>query len=145
MAGPVNVRLYRPKQYYGMHSAAKAGFAPIVKAFEDFCRTLEQEILPDVMLDALEPTLGLSLSYTPYATGELYNSAFLDVSKRGRNPQVEIGYGKDGQAPYALQVHEIPAYHEPPTRYKYLEAALMEDSGDILQRIADGVKGGSGL
>lgn len=120
-----------------LRDAAKGGFSEIIDALAEFCSEMENDIIPDVMYDALEPTFELSQKYVPVDTGELKDSGYLDITKRGKNPVVEIGYGRDG-APYAVYVHEMPHYHKPPTRFKYLQGALDEDYNQILNRIVRG-------
>lgn len=143
---PFNVGLPTNKGYRPLRASATQSFAPILDQFRYFCGLLQEAVLPDTMLGALEPTLELSQKYVPYATGELHDSAYLEVAEKGRSStKVEIGYGKDGQAPYALIVHEVPAYHAEPTRYKYLQTAIDEDSRAILDRIAQGIKAETGL
>jgi len=45
-----------------------------------------------------------------------------------------------------VYVHEHPEmFHEPPTRYKFLEAALEEDIDNVQARIIGGYKEASGV
>lgn len=122
-----------------LRDAAKGGFQEIIAAFHEFCAEMEDGILPEVMYDALEPTFELSQVRVPVDTGELKDSGYLDITHRGKNPVVEIGYGRGG-APYAIYVHEMPHYHKPPTTYKYLQGPLDEDYIQILNRIIAGTR-----
>ena len=77
-----------------------------------------------------------ALYYTPVDTRELYNSAF--ISRRGSlgkavaarfqslSQTVIVGFGKEGAAPYAVFVHEIPYQHASPTQWKFLEQAMKD-------------------
>jgi hypothetical protein len=99
---------------------------------------MEEVVLPESMVEALQPTLELSQEYCPIETGELRASGYVEA--RGRT--AEIGYGKDGMAPYAVLVHENPKfYHTPPTQSKFLQRAMDEDYFKILGRLVSSVKG----
>jgi len=122
--------------------ASKGGMAPIIDAFDEFCEDLDLQVMPDVLAEALQPTLELSQRYVPYKTGTLHDSAFIAIAKVGRgNQEAQIGYAKNDEAPYALIVHEdLTARHDPPTRAKYLQTAIDEDFYDILQRIGNSIR-----
>jgi len=145
-AFPFNTRLPTPAGYGSLQKDARAGFQDVLGQFKHFMSLMQGTIMPEAMLEALRPTLELSQKYVPYATGELHDSAYVEIVEKGRSStKVEIGYGKDGQAPYALFVHEMPHYHTPPTRYKFLEVAIDEDSRNLLDRIAGSIKAKVGL
>lgn len=73
----------------------------------------------------------------PKDTHALVNSAFVEA-EQGAFPSVSgrvqggartviVGYNKNGEAPYAVFVHEISRYHhDPPTQYKFLSTAYQE-------------------
>lgn len=114
--------------------------AGIVKRFTDFIRQV-RAVVPRATQIALLPTYELSQIYCPKKTGALVDSGYLEVTGRlnlqGNAPVVEIGYGKNGNPPYALAVHEIlSTYHKPPTRAKWLQVAMQETQGKLLGRIA---------
>lgn len=96
---------------------------------------------PRATRNALIPTFEKSQIYCPKETGKLVDSGYLELTGRypreaGQTPLVEIGYGRNGNPPYALVVHEMVQYrHKSPTRAKYLESALNEDRSKILPRI----------
>lgn len=144
----LNVKFKKPKEASGkyLHGGMASAFGEIVEGFNEFCDNLEQKVLPEAMYDALEPTFDLSQVYVPKDTGELAESGFLDITRKGKGgAQVEIGYGRGG-APYAVYVHEmVNISHEAPTRSKYLEAALDEDYYEILKRIVRYTKYETGL
>lgn len=131
----------------GAGASFMAGMEVITKNFNAFCEGIANDILPDVMVDALRPTLDISNTYCPVETGELRGSGYVEARKRGRSgPTAEIGYGKNGQAPYAVFVHENPVfYHEPPTQAKFLQRAMDEDSGNIMDRIGLLTKARTGI
>lgn len=101
---------------------------------------------PDILMEALEPTLELAKSYTPYHTGALRDSGYLESSySRGRS-QVEIGFGRGGSPDYTAYVHEnLDMQHASPTSAKFLEKALEEDWVNVTERILEGLKEVSGV
>lgn len=97
------------------------------------------EVSEDIMLEALQPTLEKAKYYCPKDTGDLVESAFLRVASFRGKPRVEMGFAKGGDPYYAIYVHEILHYaHEPPTRAKFLEAAVKEDLDEIYRRLNRG-------
>lgn len=82
---------------------------------------------PVIVEAALLPIYLKSLYYCPVDTGELRDSAELDVQKYGGDKvRGEIRYG-NAFAWYAALVHEITwVYHESPTQAKYLQTAMEE-------------------
>lgn len=98
------------------------------------------DVTPDVVLEALQPTFEKSQVYVPKKTGDLKESGYLEVTSRSRSaPSVEMGYGRGGDPRYAVYVHELTTYHhEAPTRAKFLEAAINEDTYQIIDRIFAG-------
>lgn len=98
-----------------------------------------QDASPEIMIEALEPTLALAQEYVPFDTGELYNSAYLEDTSTKTIPRVEIGYARRGRPYYAMYVHEmVHIPHQAPTRAKWLQAAVMEDLDNIRQRLEHG-------
>ncbi len=96
-----------------------------------------EEELPEILLEALRPTFAKSQRYTPKLTGALRSSGYLEVTNTGKNTVVTIGYAKGGSPWYAAMVHErTDKYHRPPTRSKFLQAALEEDMEDIQNKVA---------
>lgn len=92
-------------------------------------------MVPGVLVDALEPTLGKAMEYCPQDTGALRDSAYLEEEVSRGNAVVAIGFGKGGQPGYAIYVHELPYKHEAPTRSKFLQAAIDEDYYTILNAV----------
>jgi len=113
----------------------KAQFQQIVKTLSDIVGGIDR-ITGDILEEALEPTLELAKYYCPVDTGALVESGYLDkISGKGYS-RVIIGFGKGGEPPYAALVHELVTHHhKPPTRSKFLLAALTEDQADIYARI----------
>ena len=107
----------------------KRSLNSIVQQFED--------VTPQIMYDAVLPTKDLADIYCPKDTGALVESGDVEIISRGKQPWVEVGYAKGGNPFYAVYVHEVVGYrHEPPTRSKWLQAALFEDMGNIQGRLA---------
>lgn len=100
-----------------------------------------EDATPEIIIEALRPTLELAKKYTPKLTGELVNSAYLEsVGFRG-GQRVELGYAKGGSPRYAALVHEqVEVKHQSPTRSKFLEAAVNEDIGNVIDRLAGGYR-----
>jgi hypothetical protein len=97
---------------------------------------------PEIMLDAVYPIYNKARNvYCPVDTGALRDSAYAEATGRGKNPRVEVGFAKGGSPRYAVYVHEmVEQYHEPPTRSKFLQAALMEDLDGLKARLEAGYK-----
>lgn len=94
-----------------------------------------KNITPDIIVEALEPTLGKSLEQVPRKTGALADSAYLEARKTARGAEVEMGYGRGGHPDYAVYVHEMPFKHEAPTKNKFLQDPLEEDYFSILNAV----------
>jgi hypothetical protein len=91
---------------------------------------------PILIKNALEPTFEKSQMYCPVDTGDMLASGYLEAVDTSKgNVRVEMGYGKGGNPPYTVYVHEVPHYHKPPTRWKWLQAAVNEDMPDMLGRL----------
>ncbi len=125
---------------------SEAGY---VASMQAQCRELEQalqnvfdqieDISEDVMLDALQPTLELAKYYTPYKTGELRNSGYLEGTSSVSHPRVEIGFGFGGNPRYTVFVHEmVQVPHVAPTQAKFLQKAVLEDLPNIYDRLVAG-------
>ena len=98
------------------------------------------EAMPQILMDTLEPTFVKSQTYCPFVTGALRESGYLEVRQEGKRTEIEMGYGRNDQPPYAIYVHEIPAQHEEPTRDKFLQAAIEEDMPDFASILAAKVR-----
>jgi hypothetical protein len=122
-----------PGYFAMMQATSKALVAELNSIIDQF-----EDVAPDIMLDALEPTMKLADYYCPKDTYATVNSRYLEVtSRKGSAPRVEAGYAKGGKPFYAALVHErtwVP--HREPTRSKWLQAAMMEDLSNIFDRVA---------
>lgn len=115
-----------PASYLAATATARLGMAGIVKNYLAFASYI-QDATPDILLVALRDPFQLSQVYVPRKTGKLAASGYLIITKRGRKPQVEIGYGRNNDPDYAgLQHENLEFRHDPPTRAKYLQRALEE-------------------
>ena len=119
------------------------------KALDDVAKNLENAIAAlglatQESLDEIALTIhNTSQAYAPLDTGELRDSSYVSSEKTKDKYTVEIGYGKDGKAPYAVYTHEIGPYKNPTTPgtgYKYLQRAVTETEADIEQILADAIK-----
>lgn len=119
---------------------ARASMRGIQRSINDIFKSLENAT-PEALLEAMQPTFEKALYYTPVDTGDLKSSGYMQTKKQGKNIELEIGFGKGGQPPYAAHVHErtdIP--HAAPTRAKFLQSAIEEDAQDIPNRLAAALK-----
>lgn len=119
------------------------------KALDQVAKNLEKAIAEigliteDTLDEVALSILNKSLTYAPLDTGELRESAYTDFEKTNSNYTVEIGYGKDGKAPYAVYTHEIGPYNNPTTpgtNYKFLQRAATEVESDIPAIVADAIR-----
>lgn len=118
-----------------MNAQAKALTDALLDIFKQF-----EDASEDIMLEALQPTFQKALEYTPVLTGELRASGYLEKAGFRGKPRVEMGFARGGNPRYAIYVHEIPYSHEPPTQWKFLQKALMEDLDGIYQRLGEGYR-----
>ncbi len=96
----------------------------IVDQFED--------VTPDIMVGVLTPAFELSKVYCPKLTGDLVESAFLEVVGGKKSPRVAMGYAKGGSPRYAVLQHEdLEFRHAEPTQAKFLERAINESLDDM--------------
>jgi hypothetical protein len=96
-------------------------------------------VTPEIMLNAVQPTFQKSQEYCPTDTGALKSSGYAEITSTARGGRVEVGYAKGGSPPYAVYVHEnLSNFHRPPTRAKWLQAAMLEDLTSIFTRIQNG-------
>lgn len=133
--GPKRVgSTYSPSFAQNVRSARES-MNSIIKNYQRLVDYLE-EVTPEVLYEAMEPTFELSQEYCPEDTGALKRSGYLEITEFRGKPTVEIGYGRGGQPPYATTVHENLEYrHKAPTRAKWLQVALTEDEQEIQDRI----------
>lgn len=119
--------------------ALKPFFDEVARDFRDYVRKVDQ-FIPQDLVEALRPTMALSLIYVPKDTGALAGSAYLEVAHFRNGHRAEMGYGKGGDPDYTIYVHEVPYKHAEPTSYKFLQRAIDEDWHNIVQRITDNTR-----
>lgn len=115
----------------------------IMDNFQEFVDYLDG-VSADILVEALEPTLGKALEYCPEDTGDLRASGYLEAEKFRGGARAELGFGKGGNPSYAIYVHEMPYNHEEPTRSKFLQAALDEDYFSIINSLPGIIRAYSG-
>lgn len=117
----------------------QAQMKAIIKSYAAIIANIEN-VVPDIMAEALEPTLDLAKKYCPKDTHRLVNSGYIEKRPAAKGSlNVVIGFAKGGDPDYAVLVHErVDIYHKPPTRSKFLEAALLEDMANVYVRIVKG-------
>ncbi len=119
----------------GYTRSIRAQVKNLEKAWEFFISQVD-DVLPKILEEALQPTFDLSQKYVPVKSGRLKASGLFEVKTTAKKPRVELSYGKGGEPPYAVIVHEFTHLnHKSPTRAKYLQAAVEEDLGKVMERI----------
>lgn len=90
-----------------------------------------RDMTPAVMFQAMIPIYAKSQMYVPKKSGALASTGRLTVENQGGDPKVSITYGND-KVPYAAVVHEfVWINHNPPTRAKFLQAAMEEEYNQL--------------
>jgi hypothetical protein len=127
-------------------SAAAAAMRQIEDNFKQWTLHLTGQS-GEVLRQALMPTLSKAKRYCPYKTGDLRNSGYVEVARTGRlgSYEAEIGFGRGGFPSYTIFVHEMPYQHAAPTRWKFLQIALVEDQSRIRQALAGGFRRAAGV
>ena len=142
---PIRIRLQAGRST--VRRSVNLGTAGATRRMREQFRALDKNIkgivnqiegaTPKAIEDALRPTFEISQGYVPVDTGKLKASGFLEsFSLSSKQPRVVMGYGKGGRPPYTVFVHErTDLRHKPPTRSKFLQAAVEEDIDNIEGRI----------
>lgn len=110
-----------------------AGFTSVVDSIK--------KITPDALIEALSPTFDKAQKYCPKDTRALVESGLLETETEHdfSKPKASITFGRGLH--YAAIVHErTDLHHKPPTRSKYLQAAVEEDLGVMKRRFARAIK-----
>ena len=142
LAGVGTVKASRTRDMSAVEIAS-AAYAPAMKAqmqsiMESFSNMVGDinKVLPDIMCEALEPTLDLAKEYCPKDTGALVDSGYIEKLSAQGESNVVIGFAKNGDPAYAAIVHErVDLKHAYPTRSKFLLAAVSEDMANIWGRL----------
>lgn len=122
-------------------ASLRAQFKVITDNYERIVQAMKGKPSAEILLEALQPTFRLSQKYVPVLSGDLKASGFLEIDPSSKLPRVVIGYARGGSPHYAAHVHErVDIGHAPPTRSKFLLAALEEDNANIQKRIVRGYK-----
>jgi len=112
-------------------------------SIEEMLQNLRREVhwikeASENALDVVVHKIGVrSQELVPVATGHL-KSTF--GTRTFRNRQNEVTVILYYTADYALWVHEINAHHASPTQWKYLQTAIDEYRGEIMQDLAASVR-----
>lgn len=137
----VGRRLFRGPMagYYDQDHAAnlQASLADVLGNLKKWISHVKGQT-PQIVKEALEPTLELAEYYCPKDTEALVNSSYLVARTFRGNAQAEIGFAKGGDPDYAIYVHErTDLEHQSPTRSKFLQHAVEEDFDLIGERVAE--------
>jgi hypothetical protein len=126
---------------------SESGFVQSVRAqldeLEEIVNSFFDQVVvasPYIAQDALQPTFAKSKEWCPKKTGAMVASGYLEITSLSKvTPRVEMGYGRGGNPFYTVFVHEqVNMYHKPPTRAKWLQAAMLEDLTVLWKRLSDG-------
>lgn len=113
--------------------------------FNGFVKHMDGQI-PAILYESMHPTFRKSQTYCPFDTGKMLASGYMELRGTGRGAQLTIGYGKGGHPSYTAMVHEnLEVHHAAPTRAKWLQVAIEEDSSEILRRVAANTKRAGGF
>lgn len=112
-------------------------FAQVQRNLQELLNTL-RNATPEAMVHALQPIYRESQSLVPVDSGDLKGSGFLQVTERGKEPKVALGYGRGGKPFYTAFVHEnLEAKHKAPTQAKFLQQPLDDQFHLIQPRIVE--------
>lgn len=129
----------------GYVSSMRATMSQLISIVSDLQKQIEGAS-PEIMIQVLQPTFDKSQDYCPIKTGDLKASGYLEVTSFRGSPRVEMGYARGGNPHYAVIVHEdMETYHRPPTRAKWLQAAMLEDESGYLDQLGALYKSAMGL
>lgn len=118
--------------------SARSDMQRIINNYRKLVAHIE-DVTPEILYSALQPTFQLSKVYCPEDTGRMVASGYLEITQFRGVPTVEIGYGRGSEPPYTAAVHENMEWkHKSPTRAKWLQHALGEDASAIQDRIVNG-------
>lgn len=113
----------------------RKGMNEVIEQYRKWIAHMDS-VQPEILEQAFERVLFDSLIMVPRDTGNLADSAYLEVGKAGTRTNLEIGYDKGSRLGYAAVVHEnLEWQHEPPTRAKYLEIALLQNASHVWETI----------
>ena len=122
----------------GLKRAHMAFYADVQHAVENLKKVIAriENVTPEAIRFGLQPIFEESQRLVPVDTSRLKSSGFIETRQRVGGVSAEIGYGRFGIPHYAGFVHEmIDIPHAPPTRAKYLEAAVNLHIGDFGRRV----------
>ena len=114
---------------------AKKAFDAVGKRLEKVIKAIRVESEPALLAIAKEIERR-ALPLTPIDTGALRESSFTDSRTTSEGAEAVVGFGKGGEPPYAVFVHEIQANHESPTQWKFLQAAAEQVEKEIPEMLA---------
>ncbi len=125
--------------------AIREQMAQIIRNMEKVVAHIEN-VTPEAIRFGLQPAFDKSQVYVPVDTGDLKRSGFIETRKTAGGTAAAIGYGRFGRPTYAGIVHErLDFVHAPPTRAKFLEAAINEHIGDFQRRVVLFLKKSTGV
>ena len=92
------------------------------------------------MREVAQRAFDRSQELVPVQTGKLKQSGFVASERTGSGAKAVVGYAKDGQPDYAIDVHEDLQVAHPTGRSKYLQTAVNETLNSVLEDYARSIK-----
>lgn len=133
--GPQRIVSGTPESIAYATREAQKQFKEVQKNLQELLNTL-RTATPEAMMEALRPIYRESQELVPVDKGPLKASGFLEITERGKEPKVALGYGRGGHPHYAAIVHEnLELKHNPPTQAKFLQQPLDDQFNQIRPRI----------
>jgi hypothetical protein len=119
----------------GASTSASADMEVIIQGYSLVIKQL-RDMTPDVLRNALTPVFEKSQKYVPKDTRALMTSGMIEIKENPLRAEISYGNHPSVNAWYAGIVHEYTwVNHKPPTRSKYLQAAMEEELDTFLASI----------
>jgi len=140
--GRLRINPNDPKRAGGIQSA-REGMRAIIANFNKLCNNLQELSVEAVYRNGVR-VLERGQYYVPKDTWALHNSGYAVATDVGKVPgsrvNVQVGFGKGDKPDYAVIVHEnLESRHAAPTQAKYLQQAITDVVGSMLQEAANTV------
>jgi hypothetical protein len=117
----------------------RQGLAGILANFQTFVNNVK-DVTPGILEEIVRPTFEKSQMECPQLTGELVQSGYFEVVRRGPVTTLQMGYGRNNTPDYAIYVHEMPYKHAAPTKAKFLQGPLEEDMPQYEAKLAAAIR-----
>jgi hypothetical protein len=103
----------------------------------DTAEKLVKEASRVALYNEIIQIMRLSIRQVPVDTGLLRSTAYVTLPTTGSKINIKVGYGSQ----YVVYVHEnTTAFHNPPTKAKFLSDPIQERLNGFAERVAANVK-----